>query len=41
MDEKEKLSELYDVFMNDESVCTSCELRKMILDAIYGLMVEE
>lgn len=41
MTEKERLKELYDVFMDDESICTSCELRMLILDAIEDLMVDE
>lgn len=41
MTEKERLKELYDVFMNDESACTSCELRMLILDALEDLMVDE
>lgn len=41
MNENERLKELYNVFMDDESACTSCELRKLILDAIEDLMMEE
>ena len=41
MKENEILRALYDVFMDDESICTSCELRKMILEAIEELMVDE
>ena len=41
MNENERLKELYSVFMDDESICTSCELRMLILDAIEDLMVEE
>lgn len=41
MNDKDTLRKLYDVFMSDESMCTSCELRMMILDAIEELLVEE
>lgn len=41
MNDKDKIKEIYDVFMNDDSVCTSCELRMMILEALEELMVEE
>jgi hypothetical protein len=41
MNENNKLEVLYNAFMDDESVCTSCHLRMLILEAIEDLMVEE
>ena len=41
MNEKDKLTDLFDFFLNDECPCCSCELRMLIIDAIEELLIEE
>ena len=40
MEDNDKIKALCDAFMNDETNCTSCEIRIMLLEAISELMTE-